>query len=187
MVHHRIQLELITYQVTTTTAHVLTHAYPDHQGASAEICVRFNLPFGVGRNDVAAAESGMIAPTMPQPAHPVARFEQMFMAGPGQPVNRVLHADDRVEDFVVIETPGHICLWRESGGGLIAGDVLRNIDFLTTRSGLKEPPAIFTADPVENRRSIRKIAALRPQVICFGHGPVLRDPQQIADFIQTLK
>lgn len=170
------------------TAHALTHAHPDHQGASAEICKRFNIPFWVGHKDVSAAESGQIAPTMPHPTHPITRFEQSFMAGPGHPVNRALQEGDTVEDFVVIETPGHspghICFWRESDGVLIAGDVLRNIDFLTTLPGLKEPPAIFTSDPEKNRRSIQKIAQLRPQVICFGHGPVLRDVKQLGEFLR---
>jgi glyoxylase-like metal-dependent hydrolase (beta-lactamase superfamily II) len=171
----------------SSTTHALTHAHPDHQGASAEICKRFNIPFWVGIKDAAAAESGSIAQTMPQPTHPITRFEQSIMAGPGHPVNRVLQEGDKVEDFVVIETPGHspghICFWREADGVLIAGDVLRNIDFLTTMPGLKEPPEIFTSDPVENRKSIQKIAALRPQVVCFGHGPVLRNQNQLSDFV----
>jgi hypothetical protein len=40
---------------------------------------------------------------------------------------------------------------------------------------LHEPPARFTADPRLNRQSIKKLAALKPKVIGFGHGPVLLD------------
>lgn len=168
------------------TAHALTHAHPDHQGASAELCKKFGIPFWVGEKDKSTAESGLIAPTMPRPSHPIAVFEQNFMAGPGHPVDRVLREGDKVEDFVVIETPGHseghICFWRERDGLLIAGDVLRNIDFFTTLLGLAEPPAVFTTDAEMNRKSIQKIAALKPQVVCFGHGPALRDPQKIVEF-----
>lgn len=64
---------------------------------------------------------------------------------------------------------------------------MRNIDFLTSLPGLKEPPIIFTANPVQNRRSIQKTATLYPQVICFGRGPVLRNPQALADFAQKIK
>ncbi|MBK9210043.1 MAG: MBL fold metallo-hydrolase [Anaerolineales bacterium] len=130
------------------TAHALTHAHPDHQGASAELCKKLGIPFWVGAKDKSAAESGLVVGAMPNPKHPVAIFEQNFMAGPGHPVDRILQEGDRVEDFVVIETPGHsaghVCFWRERDGVLIAGDVLRNINFFTTMPELNAPPAVFT-------------------------------------------
>lgn len=172
------------------TTHALTHAHPDHQGASAELCKKLGIPFWVGAKDKSAAESGLVVGAMPNPKHPVAIFEQNFMAGPGHPVDRVLQEGDRVEDFIVIETPGHsaghVCFWRERDGVLIAGDVLRNIDFFTTLPGLAEPPAVFTAIVKMNRKSIRKIAALKPQVICFGHGPAIRSAERIQEFASRL-
>jgi glyoxylase-like metal-dependent hydrolase (beta-lactamase superfamily II) len=172
------------------TAHALTHAHPDHQGASAELCKKLGIPFWVGAKDKSAAESGFVVGAMPNPKHPVAIFEQNFMAGPGHPVDRILQEGDRVEDFVVIETPGHsaghVCFWRERDGVLIAGDVLRNINFFTTIPELNEPPSVFTADVETNRKSIRKIAALKPQVICFGHGPVIRDTNRIIEFAKRV-
>ena len=172
------------------TAHALTHAHPDHQGASAYLCQTLGIPFWVGARDVAAAESGQIAPTMPDARHPVIWFEQTFMAGPGQRVERALQDGDLIEDFRVIETPGHspghLCFWRERDGVLIVGDVLRNINFFTTRPELGEPLKVFTPDPETNRQSIKKIAALKPSVVCFGHGPVLRDTQRIVEFAKRL-
>jgi glyoxylase-like metal-dependent hydrolase (beta-lactamase superfamily II) len=32
-----------------------------------------------------------------------------------------------------------------------------------------------TTSPARNRDSIRRLAALEPDVVAFGHGPVLRD------------
>jgi glyoxylase-like metal-dependent hydrolase (beta-lactamase superfamily II) len=172
------------------TAHALTHAHPDHQGASAELCKKLGIPFWVGAKDKSAAESGLVVDAMPNPGHPVAIFEQNFMAGPGHPVDRALQEGDRVEDFVVIETPGHsaghVCFWRERDGVLIAGDVLRNVNFFTTLPELNVPPAVFTTNVETNKKSIRKIAALKPQVICFGHGPAIRDTQQIIEFAKHL-
>jgi len=172
------------------TAHALTHAHPDHQGASSELCKKFGIPFWVGSKDKAVAESGLTVSTMPNPKHPVAIFEQNFLAGPGHPVDRILQEGDKVEDFVVIETPGHsaghVCFWRERDGVLIAGDVLRNINFFTTIPELNQPPAVFTTDVELNRKSIQKIAALKPQVICFGHGPVIRDANRILEFAKKL-
>lgn len=173
------------------TVHALTHAHPDHQGASAHICKKLGIPFVVSAGDKAIAESGLIAPTFPNPNHPFARFEQKYFAGPGHPVDRVLKEGDMVEDFRVIETPGHsaghICFWRESDGVLIAGDVLRNLNFGTTFPELGEPMAVFTSDAEVNRKSIKKIAALEPRVVCFGHGPVIRDTKKIVEFAKGLK
>jgi glyoxylase-like metal-dependent hydrolase (beta-lactamase superfamily II) len=56
----------------------------------------------------------------------------------------------------------------------------------TGRPGLHEPPDVFTADPPRNRRSARRLAELRPRLSCFGHGPPLRDPGRLADFVASL-
>src|SRR5947209_4835738 len=44
------------------------------------------------------------------------------------------------------------------------------------RDNAGEMPEIFTSDKPESRRSIRKLAALEPVVVCFGHGrPLTKD------------
>ena len=48
---------------------------------------------------------------------------------------------------------------------LVLGDVLNNMDVLTGLPGLHEPKPFLTPDPVENRRSIRKLAALEPALV----------------------
>jgi glyoxylase-like metal-dependent hydrolase (beta-lactamase superfamily II) len=70
---------------------------------------------------------------------------------------------------------GHVAFWREADRLLIGGDVCFNMHLLTTLSGLHEPPRLFTSDPERNRASIRRLAALEPRVVGFGHGPVLHD------------
>ena len=165
------------------TGHVLTHAHADHQGASAFLCAHYRLPLWCGTPDVARAQSGQVTEEYANPRNPIARPQQHVWAGPGHPVDRALRDGDMVGDFLVIETPGHasghVALWRERDRVLIAGDVLVNMDMLTTRPGLHEPPALFTHDIAQNRQSIRKIAALQPRVIGFGHGPVFRDPDAL--------
>ena len=64
--------------------------------------------------------------------------------------------------------------WRESDRVAICGDVLRNITYVTLRSKLDEMPAALTPDPDEARRSIRKLADLKPEITLAGHGPELR-------------
>ena len=69
---------------------------------------------------------------------------------------------------------------------LILGDVLNNMNVMTGIPGLHEPPGLFTPDPVRNRASARRLAALRPALTCFGHGAPLRDPGRLADFVDRL-
>ena len=38
----------------------------------------------------------------------------------------------------------------------------------------------------ENRRSARKVAALGPRLVAFGHGPPLRDGERFASFVSRL-
>lgn len=172
----RILKEIQDHNITT---HVLTHAHADHQGASAFICSSLNIPLWCGEADKEAAETGLVANEYANPNHPVAKLQQRFWAGPGHPVAKTLQAGDMVEDFVVLETPGHsrghIAFWREKDGVLIAGDVVVNMNLLTTVTGLNEPPTLFTADRTTNRQSIKKIAALEPRITCVGHGPPIYD------------
>ena len=118
------------------------------------------------------------------------------MAGAGRittpvPVARSLHeGDDLGHGFIVLDTPGHsdghVAFWRESDRTLVAGDVLFNMNLLTTVPGLHEPPRILTRDPRRNRESARRLAALEPELVLFGHGPPLRDPGALTAFADAL-
>lgn len=170
-------------------AHVLTHAHPDHQGASADLCQLLNMPLWCGEGDVAEMENGLATDASTNDNF-IIRYQKKHWLGPAHPVARSLHEGDWVGSFQVLETPGHspghIVLWREADGVLIAGDVLVNANLLTSISGLREPPEMFTTDVSENRKSIRKVAALQPKLICFGHGPVLANTHQLNNFVSNL-
>jgi hydroxyacylglutathione hydrolase len=68
----------------------------------------------------------------------------------------------------------------------VAGDVLFNLNLLTFRPELREPPRVLTSDPPRNRESVRRIAALEPAVVLCGHGPPLRDPARLRAFADAL-
>jgi hydroxyacylglutathione hydrolase len=87
---------------------------------------------------------------------------------------RVVHAPGH--------TPGHVIFFRDADRVALAGDVLANINFLTRKPGLIEPPPFFSADFRQNRRSMGILADLEPAVVCFGHGPPLRDPDLLRRF-----
>jgi hydroxyacylglutathione hydrolase len=171
------------------SAHALTHAHPDHQGASHAICVRLGIPLWCGQGDVPAMETpgGVSASQAPGLLN---RLQTRFWTGPPHPVARALKEGDEVAGFTVLETPGHsrghVAYWRESDRVLIIGDVLNNVHLMTGVAGLHEPPRAFTPDPVRNRESARRLAALEPALTCFGHGPPLRDPGELASFVAGL-
>mgnify|MGYP002623700327 CR=1 FL=1 len=158
-------------------AHVLTHAHPDHQGASHEVCDRLEIPLWCGAGDADAMESGDWSAVIPDNWN--TRLQHRFWTGPPHPVAKRLKEGDEVAGFTILETPGHspghLSLWRERDRVLILGDVLNGMNLITTKPGLHEPPVLFTVDPAKNRRSIRRLAALNPDVICFGHGPPKRN------------
>ena len=167
------------------TAHALTHAHPDHQGASHAVCERLGIPFWVGAADADAAED----PTLIGERQPNAFLAQFFyktLTGPGHPVDRKLSEGDEVAGFQILHVPGHsaghLAFWRESDRVLIAGDVFNTADPLTLIPGLRMPKDAFTPDPAQNRRSAKRLAELEPSLLLVGHGPPFRDPAQLAEF-----
>lgn len=172
------------------SAHALTHAHPDHQGASKQVCETLDIPLWCPQGDREAMESGAIGAS--QPEHWLNRLVERVWAGPPHPVSRALTEDDEVAGFRVIETPGHsrghAVFWRESDRVLVIGDVLNNMNVATGIPGLHEPPRIFTPDPARNRDSARRLLelGLEPTVVCFGHGAPLRDPGKFVDFVSAL-
>jgi glyoxylase-like metal-dependent hydrolase (beta-lactamase superfamily II) len=171
------------------TAHALTHAHPDHQGASHEVCTELGIPFWVGDADADAAEDPRLIAER-QPKTRMNGVISRFWTGPGHPVARRLREGDEVAGFTVLDVPGHsaghVAFWRESDRVLVLGDVLNNMNILTGRRGLYEPKWYFTPDPARNRESIRRLAALEPALAVFGHGPPLRDPGALRDFAAKL-
>jgi glyoxylase-like metal-dependent hydrolase (beta-lactamase superfamily II) len=167
----------------------LTHAHPDHQGGAHAVCSALGVPLWCGEADAEAVE---------EPALMIERLPRNWltrtigprMMGPAHPVARRLREGDLVGGFTVIETPGHcaghVSFWRESDRTLVLGDVLAHARPPTGFRGLVEPPTLFSPDPAENRRSARKVAALNPALVVFGHGPPLRDGRRFVDFAGRL-
>jgi hydroxyacylglutathione hydrolase len=164
----------------------LTHCHPDHQGAARAVCERFGVLLACHKEDVPAMEGR--APMTP--SNRIIRLGQRVWGGPAHPVGMVLHEGDELAGFRVVHspghTPGHALFFRERDRVAIAGDVLANIHFLTGRVGLFEPPRVFTADREQNRQSIQLLIDLKPKLVCFGHGPPLRDPQLLTEFADRL-
>jgi hydroxyacylglutathione hydrolase len=173
----------------SVSAMSLTHAHPDHQGSAHAVCEALTIPLWCGERDLEAVEDPRIMQAR-LPKNWLTGSVGPLLAGPAHPVSRALKEGDEVGGFTVLETPGHcaghVSYWREADRVLVLGDVLANFSPPAGLSGLAEPPSLFSPDPAENRRSARLVASLEPSLICFGHGPPLRDTRKFVDFIERI-
>ncbi|MQA75772.1 MAG: MBL fold metallo-hydrolase [Solirubrobacterales bacterium] len=183
----RIMRQIAGHRIS---AHALTHAHPDHQGASHAVCERLGIPFWVGERDADAAENPELIGER-QPDSRVGRLIIKTFTGPGHAVDRRLTEGDQVAGFEVLDVPGHsaghVAYWRAGDGVLVLGDVLNSQDVFTGIPGLREPKPYLTPDPDRNRQSAKRLGALEPKLALFGHGPPVRDTRKLVDFVDSLR
>jgi glyoxylase-like metal-dependent hydrolase (beta-lactamase superfamily II) len=179
---------LMATQGLKISAHVLTHAHQDHFGSSKALCDELGIPLWCGEADGDAVEGG--AQAWPEQLSTLARFLSRLPDPPAVPVARRLREGDEVGGFTVLHVPGHsaghLAFWREADRVLVMGDVLFNEHALLHIPGLRQPPRASTPSPRDNRASARRLAALDPALICFGHGAPMRDTRKFADFVASL-
>jgi len=164
----------------TITANALTHAHFDHYGSSHAICEKLGIPLWCSANDVEAVEAGkMVAPN-----------GRMVPAARAHPVAKALREGDEVAGFQVLDTPGHspghVSYWRESDRVLVCGDVMWGYNPLLLMGQPMEPWSFINPDTTKNRQSARRLAALQPALVCFGHGKPLRDTQKFIAAVERL-
>ena len=154
-------------------AHTITHAHPDHVGGSKAVVDGLDVPFWAPAGDAATCEGG-VAEQKPTRVQKLLELTARF---PSVSVDRRLAEGDDVAGFTVLDTPGHspghVSFWRESDRTLVCGDVWFHLEFKTFRPKLRPPFGIVTVDPARNRESMRRLVELRPETVCFGHGPVM--------------
>ncbi|HMJ36848.1 MAG TPA: MBL fold metallo-hydrolase [Baekduia sp.] len=173
----------------TVTAHAVTHGHSDHQGSSAALVAALGVPFWAPAGEAPVLRTGDNTPLGRD--NVITRWQRRHWAGPAVDATRELAEGDELDaGFVALETPGHspghLSYWREDDRTLVAGDVLFGRHPITGRPGLHEPPERFTLDIARNRESIRRVAALRPALMVFGHGPAWRDADALARFAEAL-
>ena len=105
------------------------------------------------------------------------------------PVDQAVQDSDVIEalgGLRVVFTPGHalghIVFWQPERKILFCGDVLFNTP------SLRLPFAPLTVDMAENIRSIKQVAQLGAELVCFGHGQPLtqNSAQRLRDFAARL-
>src|SRR3954470_5743960 len=170
---------------------VLTHGHFDHVGALEELADRWDVPVYAHELELPYLDGRSSYPP-PDPTvggGMMARLSGLFPRGPINVSNRLhtLPADGSVPGMpgwrwiaTPGHAPGHISLWRDSDRAVLAGDA-----FITTRQEsayaaaiqkpeMHGPPTYFTPDWEEARESVRRLAALEPELAVTGHGHAMR-------------
>lgn len=169
---------------------VLTHAHFDHRGALEELAAEWQVPVYAHHQeqpylngtasypppDPAVGGGVMATLSFTFPKYPIDISERLYElpedgSVPGLPGWQWIHTPGH--------TPGHVSLWRQRDGLLIAGDACVTtmqeslISVMTQARIMSGPPKYFTPDWGAAARSVRTLAALKPSVIATGHGHTL--------------
>jgi glyoxylase-like metal-dependent hydrolase (beta-lactamase superfamily II) len=166
---------------------ILTHGHFDHVGAIIELVKHWNVPVYAHEAEMPYL-TGKARYPEPDPSVEGGMVAKMSAFFPNEPI----HLGERVEplpsdgtvphlpDFRWIHTPGHtpghVSLFRNRDRALIAGDAFVTVrqdslyKVFTQEVEISGPPRYFTTDWNAARESVRKLAALQPEVAVTGHG-----------------
>ncbi len=99
--------------------------------------------------------------------------------------DRLVSEGDQVGSFRVVaspgHTPGHIALFNEKSGVLIAGDAFQVRGGIAVSGDLRPLfpfPALATWNKTVAIKSATKLKALFPRLLCVGHGKLLKQPDR---------
>jgi glyoxylase-like metal-dependent hydrolase (beta-lactamase superfamily II) len=170
---------------------ILTHAHFDHVGGVEKLSKLWDVPVYAHPNEFPYLTGQDCYP----PANPKAGGGLMALLSPFYPRDPIDITERLVQlppDATVPgmpgwfwiatpgHSPGHVSLWREADRTLIAGDAFITTAqesayaVITQRPEMHGPPKYFTPDWPSAADSVRKLAALDPELVITGHGPAMR-------------
>ena len=153
---------------------LITHAHPDHVGGIPEIMQATNAKLIVPEGERAVVDGEIPIPRATGWLKPPVTILENMKA------DATLTDSDTLPvlgGLQAIHTPGHapghMAYWQPERRILFCGDVIFN----APRTRL--PLQMLTVDMAENLRSVARLEALQPNVICFGHGkPIVKNAAQ---------
>jgi glyoxylase-like metal-dependent hydrolase (beta-lactamase superfamily II) len=166
---------------------ILTHGHFDHRGALQQLAMEWRVPVYCHHMEVPYL-TGMASYPPPDSTVGGGVMASMAFVYPSRPIDVQEHLQELPEDETVPHlpdwkwihtpghTPGHISLFREKDGVLIAGDAIVTtkqesiFSVMSQKRVLSGPPKYFTPDWGAAARSVKALAALEPNVIATGHG-----------------
>jgi glyoxylase-like metal-dependent hydrolase (beta-lactamase superfamily II) len=169
------------------SAIIMTHGHFDHRGSLLQLAEEWNVPVYCHHMEIPYLTGKAEYP----PADPTVgggMMASMAFVYPKGPIDASAFLKELPEDGFIPElpewqwihtpghSPGHISLFRERDGVLVAGDAVVTtkqesvFSVMTQKKVLCGPPKYFTPDWGAAARSVKLLAALEPNVIASGHG-----------------
>jgi glyoxylase-like metal-dependent hydrolase (beta-lactamase superfamily II) len=186
----------------TPNAIIMTHGHFDHRGSLQQLADEWNVPIYCHHMEIPYL-TGKASYPPPDPTVGGGMMASMAFVYPKGPIDvqdhlrelpvdrdgesmsgnsktaqmgSVPHLPDWKWYHSPGHTPGHISLFREKDGVLIAGDAFVTtkqesiFSVMTQKRVVSGPPKYFTPDWGAAARSVRMLASLEPNVVASGHG-----------------
>jgi glyoxylase-like metal-dependent hydrolase (beta-lactamase superfamily II) len=166
---------------------ILTHGHFDHIGAIDTLLEKWNAPVFAHKLELPYLTGEKDYPK-PDPTVGGGLMSAVSPLYPNESINlgdkvKALPEDGNIpfmKGWRYIHTPGHtpghISLFRDCDKVLIAGDAFITVNqesalaVLTQEEEVNGPPAYFTTDWEEAKKSVQKLADLKPSLVITGHG-----------------
>lgn len=169
---------------------IMTHGHFDHRGSLQHLADEWNVPIYCHHMEIPYL-TGKASYPPPDATVGGGMMASIAFVYPKGPIDVENHLRELPEDGSLPHlpdwkwihtpghTPGHISLFREKDGVLIAGDAVVTtkqesvFSVMTQKKIVSGPPKYFTPDWGAAARSVKQLAALEPNIIASGHGHAL--------------